>query len=392
MRSATTSDELRAHNRARLLRVVHDSGASLTRSEVTRRLGMSRGTASVLVAELTRARLLAESPPQRAARGRPTRIPGPHPDGPVVVAAEVREDFWRVARGELGGGVAVVESNLHDGVSSQVFGELTDVLSRRIADLAPRVVGVGLSVAGPVRDGRLFHISHLDWRELDVGELLRLETPVFPENDATLAGLAEARRGALRGVDAAIHLHVDFDVGGSLLADGRAVRGTRGVAGEFGHMPLSGGDAPCPCGATGCWSLNVGTNALLRGYGLDVDYRQRRRDAKTVLDRADRGDAAARVAVEDVAAAMGRGIGALVNAHDPRTVTVSGFGVDLMACAGDLVRDSCRDALMSFHRDAPPDVVPSAIGPDGPLIGAAETVFDEFLTSEGLRGWMAAQD
>ena len=41
--------------------------------------------------------------------------------------------------------------------------------------------------------------------------------PVLAGNDATLAGLAEARRGVLRGVPVALHLHVATGIGGVLL-------------------------------------------------------------------------------------------------------------------------------------------------------------------------------
>ncbi|MEV4088636.1 helix-turn-helix domain-containing protein, partial [Nonomuraea fuscirosea] len=72
MNGATTSGELRAHNRVRLLRAVHDSGAVRTRSQLTRDLRLARGTASVLVAGLAEAGLLHEEPAPGHARGRPT--------------------------------------------------------------------------------------------------------------------------------------------------------------------------------------------------------------------------------------------------------------------------------------------------------------------------------
>ncbi|WP_240197332.1 ROK family protein, partial [Nonomuraea lactucae] len=87
-------------------------------------------------------------------------------------------------------------------------------------------------------------------------------------NDTAFAALAEARRGLLRGVGVGLHLHVDFDLGGVLVVDGRPLPGAGGIGAEFGHMPLTGGTEPCMCGARGCWGREVGTNALLRHLGL----------------------------------------------------------------------------------------------------------------------------
>src|SRR3974390_1550669 len=106
--AATTSAELRAHNLARLLRAIHDSGGQLTRAELTRQLSLARGTATVLVRDLAGRRLIEEltSPVDatvQRARGRPTGIPSAHADGPVALAVDLRDDSFTVAAFELTG-------------------------------------------------------------------------------------------------------------------------------------------------------------------------------------------------------------------------------------------------------------------------------------------------
>jgi hypothetical protein len=104
--AATTSAELRAHNLARLLRAVHDGGGQLTRAQLTRQLGLARGTATVLVRDLAGRQLIEElsSPADAPAglkvprtRGRPTGVPSAHPRGPVVLAVYLRDDSFTVA-------------------------------------------------------------------------------------------------------------------------------------------------------------------------------------------------------------------------------------------------------------------------------------------------------
>ncbi|MCG5214724.1 ROK family protein [Streptosporangium sp. KLBMP 9127] len=395
MDGARTSVELRAHNRVRLLRAVHECGAGRTRSELTRDLDLARGTASVLVTGLIDDDLVSESPTPGHARGRPTQVPGPHPHGPLVLAADLREDAWDLAVCEIGGRTTVVDSRSHDGSPTGALPPLGDAIR---AQLGPRVVGVGVAVAGPVRSGRIVDIAHLSWRDVDVAELLAVgHAPLHIGNDARLAGLAEARRGRLRGVDLGLHLHVDFDPGGTLLVNGTPLAGGSGTAGEFGHMPLadpSGMPADrrrhCACGAQGCWSLQVGGNALLDHFGLTTGGGRGRSVSERILADAARGDPAAVEAVAVNARALGMGIGALVNALDPRVVTLSGMGTDLLALARDEIEAAYLAGLMAFRRPRPAEIAPSTLDRRGPLIGAMESAFDAFLTVPGLQGWRAS--
>ncbi|MGH8881739.1 MAG: MarR family transcriptional regulator, partial [Stackebrandtia sp.] len=143
MLTARTSEDLRTHNRIRLLRTVHETGGTLTRSQLTRRLGLARGTASVLVAELHQARLLTEVPATVTGRGRPTRIPGPHPHGPIALTVDVREDGWSLGTAELGGEPTIVEATEHSGEFTEVFGAVATRLRHHVARLDGRVVGAG---------------------------------------------------------------------------------------------------------------------------------------------------------------------------------------------------------------------------------------------------------
>ncbi|MGI5272570.1 ROK family protein [Nonomuraea sp. CA-218870] len=431
---ATTSGELRAHNRVRLLRAVHDGGATRTRSQLTRDLDLARGTASVLVGGLAEDELLHEEPAAGHGRGRPTTVPGPHPRGPVVLAADVREDAWELAACELGGRVTVLAERPHDGTSEDALLPLGAAIGAHGARYGGRVVGVGVAVAGPVRpDGRT-DVAHLRWRSVDVPALLArgarpgrdLPPPtgalIRPEpavkgvrvgNDTALAGLAEARRGRLRGVGLGLHLHVDFDLGGVLVVGGRPLGGAGGTGAEFGHMPLhttrpqrtrrtsahapvGGGAAEveepalCMCGARGCWGMEVGANALLRRLGLEYGGGRGRRQAGEILARAAAGDGDAGEAVLAVVEALGGGIAALVNAHDPEVVTLSGLGADLFGRAEAELRAAGEPWLMRIRRERPPLIVASPLRWRGPLLGAMEAVFDAFLTPAGLAAWQTA--
>lgn len=377
-----TSADLRVHNQVRLLRAVHDADEPLTRAGAARLLGIGRNTAAALVGELERAHLVHEVPAETAGRGRPTTLLLPHPSGPLVFALDVREDSWTLARAELGGAREVLESGGHDRTPG-VFAEIGTAVERHRTG---RLAAVGMAIAGPIRDGRLLHIAHLGWDEVDLDDHLGRDWPrTVVDNDARLAGLAEARRGVLRGAGCALHFHIDFDIGGTLLLDGDAQRGAHRIAGEFGHMPLTGSDLECMCGARGCWSLDVGSNALVRHLGGKPGYGTGRELAQEILRRAEDGDAEAGAAIDANAVALGRGLGALANALDPEAISLSGLGIDLLRLRRDAIEAACAEGLMAFRRSTPPRIIAGTVGEQAPLTGAAEAAWDTILTETWLR-------
>jgi hypothetical protein len=91
------------------------------------------------------------------------------------------------------------------------------------------------------------------------------------------------------------------------------------------------------------------------------------------------------------ARSLGRGIGALVNAHDPAAVSLSGLAASLYLADRAAVQAGYLSTLMRFRRTDPPALLPSNLGDLGALTGASELVFDAFLTPRGLATWPAAE-
>ncbi len=404
--AATTSAELRAHNLARLLRAVHGGGGQLTRAELTRQLGLARGTATVLVRDLAGRQLIEELPSPADApaglkvprtRGRPTGVPSAHPQGPVALAVDLRDDSFTMAAFELTGRCAVLDRQEREAVSgTEMLAEVAVRLKIRRRQFGDRVVGIGVAVPSPVSAGQMVQPTLPDWQDVDVAGVLGAGAddgdagPVLAGNDATLAGLAEARRGVLRGISVALHLHVATGIGGVLLAGGQPVTGAHGSAGEFGHMPLTGGSEPCRCGSVGCWELDAGARGLLRAAGQPEEGDRMVRAEQIIAAAAT--DPGCGQALVQAAEALGRGIGALVNAQDPEAVGLSGLAAEVYEAAPDAVLAGYLATLMRFRRSGPPTLLPSTLGDLGALTGASELVFDAFLTPRGLGAWPAPEE
>jgi predicted NBD/HSP70 family sugar kinase len=364
---------------AALLETVH-AQPGLTRAAASQRLGLGTGAATELVARLVTRELLAEQPaPPTGARGRPTRRLTAHPAGPLVLAAAISHESWRIDAVELGGrSVASVAARHDGGEAARVLGAMADAAARLRRRLPGRVRGLGVSVPGTVLDGHTLDASYLGWSGVDLRVLWPGAGLFAADNDATLGALAESRRGAAAGAALSLHVRLDAGLGGAIVEHGRLLAGARGVAGEFGHMPFGDPAVRCPCGARGCWGTAVDGTALARELGRPAP-----RDPVTysaaVLARAAAGSGPERAAVSVVTRALGRGVAGLVNAMDPDLVTLGGLAPDLAAAAAADLRASYEAGLMRFRRDAAPPVIPAGLGADGPLTGAAEQAWDRLL-------------
>ena len=198
----------------------------ITRAEVARRLRLSSGSAAEITARLRELRLLTEAPAPAHRRGRPTGVLAAHPDGPLVLAVELRHQDWRCAAVGLDGQLGSVTAAA--GTAATRSGARRDRRRRSARRGAATAGGSGWCrwpCPAPCAAGGWCRRRTLGWGPVELAGLTEL--PLLVGNDATLAGVAEARTGAAAGARTALHLIVEVGIGGALVVDGRAVDGRR---------------------------------------------------------------------------------------------------------------------------------------------------------------------
>lgn len=368
-----------------LAQVRRDPGT--TRAQLARRLDLSSGSATEITARLRELHLVAEVPAPARGRGRPSTVLTAHPHGPLVVAVELRHEDWRCAVVSLDGELEVVGSGRHaDREPAAVLAAPGRAVRAAVRACPGRVRAVSVAVAATVRDNGIVQAAGLGWGAVDLAGLAADPgLPLLVGNDATLAGVAEARSGAAAGARTALHLVVEVGLGGALVVDGHPLTGAGGASGEYGHVPFGDRALHCPCGARGCWDLEVDGRAIARRLG-DAPPTDPRSYALRVLQTAPRDAAAAR-AVAAVGAALAAGTAGLVNAHDPDVVTLGGLAAPLRAAAGTAFDAAWTEGLMSFRRTRPPPVLDAAHGDHGALRGAADVGLDAVTTPTALADW-----
>src|SRR4051812_20303723 len=123
--------------------------------------------------------------------------------------------------------------------------ELVDLLEAEIAkarEARPDVAAIGLGIPATIDHERGVAISavNLPLTDVPMRQILtdRTGLPVYLDNDATVAALAEHLHGAGRGAKNVVLITVGTGIGGGLIIDGEVYRGTIGAGAELGHMVI----------------------------------------------------------------------------------------------------------------------------------------------------------
>ena len=386
-RTASTQDDLRRLNRARLLRHLHEHGAA-RRSDLVAFSGLNRSTVGVLVSELAEAGLVSEAAGAPGQVGRPSLLVEPVADSAVVIAFDLRVDCTVVALVGLGGQEIWRREQPHPRTTFTPEAAVRNVVSlikqalRRAPDDSSWV-GVGVGVPGIVdhADGLVRLAPNLGWSDVPLGRLLReavgarfgFVPHISVSNDADLGAIAEHVRGVGKSNRNLIFLSGEVGIGGGIIIDGRPMLGAGGFGGEVGHMVVNPRGTECRCGAVGCWETEIGSDALMRAAGINDEGAS----VADVLEAAASGDRKARAAIDEAGEWLGLGLANLVNLFNPEVIVLGGHLRLLLPLVSAAVYRQVHHALPA-SRDQVRVEVPALNG-DSTLLGAAETAFEELL-------------
>jgi glucokinase len=231
--------------------------------------------------------------------------------------------------------------------------QLVEVVGEAAAGESYEAVGIGVPSIVRFETGEIAASTNIPLKGVALRKVLgeRLGVPVFVDNDATVAALAEAHDDDLKPVAPnLVMITVGTGIGGGIVVDGRIFRGGSGGAGELGMTLIGLECEPDLKGATDHFPQPGSLEALSAGTALDHLARvAATRNPDSALGRlaasgrqivgadavaaAKDGDQPANAAVRRWAHALGVGIANAINTFDPDEVVIGGGG----AAAGELL-------------------------------------------------------
>ncbi len=400
--SPTDQATLRETNLSKVLRFIYNQ-APLSRSQLAGKTGLNKSTISSLVEDLLDRRLVHETGISSAGKGRPSTMLEIDPQAGVVVAVELGVDFVGTAIVDFKGSILWRKVDPADPAASQekTLGQTMVLIEEGIQlcrQQHQRILGLSFSMPGTVdlEQGILIFAPNLNWHNVQLRKIFSTYTglPVFIENDANAAAVAEHLFGAARNLHDFLFVFVGVGLGSGLFLNDRLYRGKGGYAGEIGHTPIIAEpfQNPCQCGNLGCWETYANQFSILRRVETRLQHSAERSLIPALMEQqrsalsiaiikqaAEAGDPYALESLAEAGSAMGKGLAVLVNLFNPEKIVLGGpvsiAGEFLMPSIGESVsRHAMQEILVQT------EISLSAFGPDASLVGAAAVVVDDVLT------------
>jgi glucokinase len=267
--------------------------------------------------------------------------------------------------------------------------KLVELLVREVGEAraaCPGAAAVGLGIPATIDRAKGIAVSavNLPIDNLPIRDLAaeRIGLPVFLDNDANVAALAEHLYGAARGAENAVMLTIGTGIGGGLVLGGELYRGATGAGAELGHtvIDLDGPRCQGNCPGRGCVETFASGTALGR-EGREAAEREpdsklgeisaegHEIDGRVVTEAARGGDPTAVAIFDLVGSRLGAALASFANIFEPEVIVIGGGVI----AAGDLLLEPARRELRA--RALPPmnrtPVVAAQLGQDAGMIGAA---------------------
>ena len=259
-----------------------------------------------------------------------------------------------------------------------------------------KLIGIGISMPGLVDSVQGINYTYLNYEDKSVRDILqkRFNRPVFIENDAKAAALAEFRFGKAKGKKDVLVIFLDWGIGLGLILNGKLYRGTSGFAGEFSHIPMIEDGILCHCGKHGCLETVASGTAVTRLVKEGIKSGKssilntitndslEKIDVKQVIDAAWGGDQFAINILSEIGFNLGKGIAVLIQLYNPELIILGGRVSEARQYITTPIDQSLNIYCMQQIRDKAAIVV-SELGQSMGIMGAVaiimENIFENYL-------------
>jgi glucokinase len=221
------------------------------------------------------------------------------------------------------------------------FEQLSDSVQDMVDALGPGYNLVGVSVGAPTgsqKNGTIDNASNLNWpRKLPVANIIasNFNLPISVSNDANAAAVGEMLFGVAQGKKNFLCVTLGTGLGCGLVVDGNLVLGSRGHAGELGHVTVAGSRRECGCGRKGCLETYASATGIVRTAKELIESEEYPKSilqfsdngpltAKKITKAANEGDELALRAFEITGRFLGKTLSNTVALLNPELIVLTG--------------------------------------------------------------------
>jgi glucokinase len=250
------------------------------------------------------------------------------------------------------------------------------------------ISGIGIGTPGVVdKQGQsLIYASTFDFNNVSFKSELDkyFQVPIFIDNDANCAALAENLLGAAKDTNISIAITLGTGIGGGIIIDKKIYYGCNNASGEIGHMVIVSEGIGCECGRRGCWEKYASAKALIRmteQYAIDYpkslvsQYVVRNggvASGRTAFEAAKAGDTGGGELVERYCTYLADGLTNLINIFQPQVITLGGGVGNQGDYLLNIVNKMVTERVYTKNINIPQTrILAAQLGNDAGIIGAA---------------------
>ncbi len=282
-----------------------------------------------------------------------------------------------------------VELKVKELTGSEPLKVLLSLVDSLFAQQGNNIYGIGLAVAGIVdtRNGivlRSPNIQKLTGLNLKNEFIDRYKKCIVIENDANAAAYGEKFSGSGRNFKDFVILTLGTGIGGGIVINNRLLS----VASEIGHMSINANGLPCACGSIGCLEAYASASAISSTAISEIERGKEsilkdlysgnlyKITTEDIYNAALEGDSLSRMVLKEAGRNLGIGIANIINIFSPEAVILTGGLLGAWNIYIDsAIKEASKRTLKELYQKV--KIIPSLLGDDAGVIGAARLVFEE---------------
>lgn len=374
---------------------------SLSKPDICRLTNMTAPTISKIIDELIEEGWVEDLGEGASIGGKKPHIFSLHPDAAYVLGIDIGRIHLKIAvfnlKKEIIGKIGIYPSILETGKTNK---ENTTYIKEKVLQMLceegipySKIKVAGVALPGLIDlEGNSY--TYLTYEDTNIKAELEneLDIPVFIDNDSNVMALAEHSFGLAKEASNTLCISISECIGLGLILNTQPYSGSKGMAGEFGHIRMSGVDEPCHCGKRGCLEAIASGRALIREAekiiaegtqtAISALSQEKPITLATIISAAKQDDIVAIDLLQRAGEKIGEGMATLIHLLNPELIIIGGEIAD----SGELITAPIQQALTRYalaKLKAPCEIRLSNLNSNATILGTLMMVLkDLYYRSE----------
>ncbi len=374
---------------ADMLRYVFDNG-KVSRAQLAQELKLSNLTVINGVKKLLEDGVLAECGTLPSDRGRKVTLLSVNPELHYFMVVDIGSFSTKLAVVRFDGSILHREEITNSYRNVNAVYMTVDVLKEHLTRILnqygkARFRALCFCISGTVDFANktcTFCANIQGWNDINFRDAFEdyFQLPVYLDSSGHCAAMAERQFGNGKNCSDLVFISAGCAISTGIILGGKLLRGISGAAGELGHVQVrnesKGHNWMCTCGQRNCLEMQVTAPGIRKKLSnarvaedpsLPADFAV---SDKALYEAYHAGDPATVKAVEDAARILGQQTANIADMLNPQKIIFGGGTIHHMPQMIDIIRQEIKaTALPVISREL--TVEQTALGPNGPLMGAA---------------------